>query len=77
MREWQSTMLAISQVTFAGRVIAGLWFCYPLQILPEIDRSLRRRDTKSFDQVFAVHLPTPCQALVKIDQTGEHRGLER
>ena len=77
MREWQSTMLAISQVTSADRVINRLWFGNPLQILSKIDRGLRRRDTKTFDQVFAVHLPTPCQALVEIDQSSEHRGLER
>lgn len=76
MRERQPTVVAVSKVAFADRVIPRLWFGYPIQILPEINGGLRRRDPESFDQVFAVHLPAPCQALVKIDQAGEHRRLE-
>ena len=76
MRERQPEVSAVSKVAFADRVILGLWLSYPLQILPEVDRRLRRRYSKSFDQVLAIHLPAPCQALVKIDQTGEHRRFE-
>lgn len=76
MRERQPTVFAVSKVAFAARVIPGFWFCYPLQIFPEVDRRLRRGYPKSFDQVFAIHLSAPCQALVKIDQAGEHRRLE-
>ena len=76
MCDRQPTVFAVSKVAFADRVIPGLRFSYPLQIFPEVDRRLRRGYPKSFDQVFAIHLPAPCQALVKIDQAGEHRRLE-